>query len=131
MTPQEMVSEFHRTFGLAVDAEDTEELRIFRTKLLDEEYEELDEALHPYYGVLVNPPPDQSLGAVAKELADIVYVAYGTAVSLGIDLDEALRRVHASNMSKLGDDGKPLRREDGKILKGPNYRPPSMDGVVK
>jgi predicted HAD superfamily Cof-like phosphohydrolase len=63
---------------------------------------------------------------VAQELADLVYVAYGTAVSLGIDLDAALAEVHRSNMSKLGPDGQPILREDGKVLKGPYYIPPDM-----
>lgn len=127
-SPQRMVRDFHEAFGLVVDAEDTPELRQFRFKLIREEFEEVDEALYPFPGGAFKPPP---LEHVAKELADLAYVLYGTAVSLGIDLDEALRRVHASNMSKLGDDGHALRREDGKILKGPNYQPPDMTGVVK
>ena len=61
-----------------------------------------------------------------KELADLVYVCYQYAENLGWDLDEALNRVHVSNMSKLGPDGKPIRREDGKVLKGPNYQPPVL-----
>jgi len=65
-----------------------------------------------------------------KELADLVYVCYQYAENLDWDLDEALNRVHASNMSKLGEDGKPIRREDGKILKGPNYFEPSLIDLV-
>jgi predicted HAD superfamily Cof-like phosphohydrolase len=67
--------------------------------------------------------------ACLKELADLVYVCYQFAASFGWDLDEALDRVHESNLSKLVD-GKPLRREDGKILKGPNYQPPSLIDLV-
>ena len=63
---------------------------------------------------------------VADALADIVYVAYGTAHVYGIDLDAVLDEVHASNMTKLGADGRPIRRADGKVLKGPDYRPPDM-----
>ena len=58
-----------------------------------------------------------------KELADLVYVCYQYAENLGWDLDEALDRVHKSNMTKLGEDGKPIRREVGKVLKGPHYQP--------
>jgi len=59
-----------------------------------------------------------------------VYVCYQYAENLGWDLDEALNRVHVSNMSKLGPDGKPIRREDGKVLKGPNYQPPTLTDLV-
>lgn len=66
-----------------------------------------------------------------KELADLVYVCYQMASTFGFDLDEAMRRVHASNMSKLGDDGKPILREtDQKILKGPHYAPPELGDLV-
>ena len=65
-----------------------------------------------------------------KELADLVYVCYQFAMNMGWDLDEALNRVHASNLSKLGEDGKPVRREDGKVLKGPDYEPPTLTDLV-
>ena len=65
-----------------------------------------------------------------KELADLVYVCFQYAENLGWDLDEALDRVHESNMTKLGEDGKPIRREDGKVLKGPNYQPPNLTDLV-
>lgn len=65
-----------------------------------------------------------------KELADLVYVCYQYAENLGWDLDEALNRVHRSNMSKLGEDGEPIYREDGKVLKGPNYEPPNLSDLV-
>ena len=64
-----------------------------------------------------------------KELADLVYVCYQYAENMGWFLDEALNRVHLSNMSKLGEDSKPIRREDGKILKGPNYKPPDLSDL--
>ena len=63
------------------------------------------------------------LAGVADALADIVYVVYGTALTYGIDLDAVLREVHRSNMSKLGSDGKPLIREDGKVLKSEKHFP--------
>jgi len=65
-----------------------------------------------------------------KELADLVYVCFQYAENMGWDLDEALDRVHKSNMTKLGEDGYPIRREDGKVLKGPNYQPPVLTDLV-
>ena len=66
-----------------------------------------------------------------KELADLVYVCYQYAENMNWFLDEALNRVHESNMSKLGEDGKPIYREkDGKVLKGPNYKPPNLSDLV-
>ena len=65
-----------------------------------------------------------------KELADLVYVCYQYAENMGWFLDEALNRVHESNMSKLDEDGKPIYREDGKVLKGPNYKPPDLSDLV-
>jgi predicted HAD superfamily Cof-like phosphohydrolase len=65
-----------------------------------------------------------------KELSDLVYVCYQYAANLGWDLDEALNRVHQSNMSKLDDNGNPIYREDGKVLKGPNYQPPTLNDLV-
>ena len=65
-----------------------------------------------------------------KELSDLVYVCYQYAANMGWDLDEALNRVHISNMSKLDEDGKPIYRADGKVLKGPNYKQPNLADLV-
>ena len=65
-----------------------------------------------------------------KELADLVYVCFQFAENMEWDLEEALDRVHKSNMSKLGLDGKPIRRADGKVLKGPYYQPPNLNDLV-
>ena len=65
-----------------------------------------------------------------KELADLVYICYQYAANMKWDLDEAMYRVHESNMSKLDEDGKPIYREDGKVLKGPNYKPPNLEDLV-
>lgn len=65
-----------------------------------------------------------------KELADLVYVCFQYAENMEWDLEEALSRVHKSNMSKLGLDGNPIRRKDGKVLKGPNYAPPNLSDLV-
>ena len=64
-----------------------------------------------------------------KELADLVYVCYQYAENMGWFLDEAIHRVHQSNLSKLGKDGKPIYREDGKVLKGPDYAPPDLSDL--
>jgi predicted HAD superfamily Cof-like phosphohydrolase len=66
---------------------------------------------------------------MAKELADLVIVTYGAALTHGIDLERAVKLVHRSNMTKLVD-GKPVLRDDGKVLKGPNYREPDMSSAV-
>ena len=65
-----------------------------------------------------------------KELADLVYVCFQYAENMEWDLEEALNRVHKSNMSKLGLDGSPIRRSDGKVLKGPNYQPPILNDLI-
>ena len=65
-----------------------------------------------------------------KELADLVYVCYQYAENMGWNLDEAMHRVHESNMSKLDKEGNPILREDGKVLKGPNYKPPNLEDLV-
>ena len=86
--------------------------------LIDEEWSEFHEAFH-------HEPEANQL----NELADLVYVCYQFAACAGWELDEALDRVHESNMSKLVD-GKPLKREDGKVLKGPNYKPPYLEDLI-
>jgi predicted HAD superfamily Cof-like phosphohydrolase len=65
-----------------------------------------------------------------KELADLVFVCYQYAANMRWDLDEALDRVYRSNMSKLDEDGKPIYRADGKVLKGPNYQKPNLTDLV-
>lgn len=96
------------------------DLARLRERVMEEEYNEVLEVL---YSV------DKT--RLAKELGDLLYVVYGTAVSAGIPMDQVFEEVHKSNMSKLGDDGKPVLREDGKILKGPNYRPPDIGRILR
>jgi predicted HAD superfamily Cof-like phosphohydrolase len=91
--------------------------------LITEEYKELIEALDDCAAYVQNP---RARVNALKELADLVYVAFQLAAACGWELDEALDRVHQSNLSKLVD-GKPLKREDGKVLKGPNYEPPYLE----
>jgi predicted HAD superfamily Cof-like phosphohydrolase len=67
---------------------------------------------------------------VADAVADLLYVVYGAAVTFGLPIEEIFTEVHRSNMTKLGPDGAPIVREDGKILKGPNFTPPDVLGVL-
>ncbi len=87
--------------------------------MIDEEWSEFHQAFH-----------FESSENQLKELADLVYVCYQYAANLEWDLDEALKRVHKSNMSKLDEYGKPIYRADGKVLKGPNYKPPILTDLV-
>jgi NTP pyrophosphatase (non-canonical NTP hydrolase) len=87
--------------------------------LITEEFKELQTAIQ-------SEPYENEL----KELADLVYVCFQYAENMEWDLEEALDRVHKSNMSKLGVDGKPIRRRDGKVLKGPNYEPPTLTDLI-
>lgn len=75
--------------------------------------------------------PDVKKAQFLKELADLAYVVSWTAAKIGLPLDVAFNRVHNSNLSKLGPDGEPIRREDGKILKGANYQPPKIIDLVR
>jgi len=86
----------------------------------------IDEEFHEFQAAVYNEPYENEL----KELADLVYVCFQYAENMEWDLEEALHRVHRSNMSKLGLDGKPIRRADGKVLKGPNYAPPEMTDLI-
>ena len=106
-------------FRTAYEMGPREHLRPMQKSLIDEEWSEFHEAFH-----------FESKENQLKELADLVYVCFQFAASQEWDLDAAMLRVHQSNMSKLGEDGKPIRREDGKILKGPNYQPPTLTDLV-
>jgi predicted HAD superfamily Cof-like phosphohydrolase len=128
-SPWRIVREFHEVFGLAHPdrpAAVPEELAAARQRLLDEEVGEVAEASA---AVQAEPSP-RRLAELARELADVVYVAYGTAITYGIDLDAVIAEVHRANMSKLGDDGQPLMR-NGKVQKGPNFRPPDLANLFE
>ena len=95
--------------------------------LIAEEAQELADALSDFK----DDPTNRDLQLeILKELSDLVFVCYQLAATYGLDLDTAMRRVFDSNMSKLGSDGKPIYRADGKILKGPDYTPPVLDDLV-
>ena len=99
--------------------------RTRQRNLITEEFKEFLEA----DGLLFRNNPEFPANCL-KELADLVYVCYQYAANMGWDLDEAMDRVHKSNMSKLDEYGKPIYREDGKVLKGPNYSPPNLEDLV-
>ncbi|MFF1679594.1 MazG nucleotide pyrophosphohydrolase domain-containing protein [Streptomyces sp. NPDC058256] len=122
-SPASLVREFHLAFGLAARTVPTEvspELAAHRGELLAEEAAEVAE-------VSATGPLDR----LAHELADVVYVAYGTALVYGIDLDAVIAEIHRSNMTKLGPDGCVARRADGKVLKGDHYRAPDVSEILR
>ena len=118
MTNFEKVKEFMTTFGQEVkDKAEFPNKKIveLRKKLIDEEFNELKDAIN-----------ENDLIEVADALTDILVVTYGAGVAFGIDLDKCFKEVHRSNMSKLSEDGKPIYNEFGKVMKGPNYFKPNL-----
>lgn len=133
---QAMVAEFHEAFDVPNNLGQTPNAEVerkeLRLALLAEEWDEFQEAvgsiyeLHPEYEGY--RPADTV--EVADALADLVYVAFGAALEFGIDLNAVLAEVHRSNMAKLGADGKPILRDDGKILKPEGWTPPDIARVL-
>ena len=128
---QALVKEFHEAFGLAIDQPVTRDTFELRASLLEEEMTEVREAVEEFNGLLYRPAYDQqpsqeeldeSFGNLRKELADLRYVIDGLMVSFGVDSYRDTRIVHGNNMSKLGEDGQPIRRFDGKILKPKGFK---------
>lgn len=115
------VHEFHERFNTRPNPHWEFDPLILRLDLIAEEVNELFFEFNNHSNI------DKE--KVAKELADLLYVTFGMADSLGIPIDEVFRRVHESNMSKLGPDGKPIYRDDGKVLKGPNYKEPDLEDL--
>tara|TARA_R110000772_G_scaffold137248_3_gene246095 strand:- start:367 stop:786 length:420 start_codon:yes stop_codon:yes gene_type:complete len=127
-----IVEEFHNKFKHPIDEPWTSTLLELRLNLIREESHEVMEEL---VNMIMDVERGASVTAVSrerllKELCDLQYVLSGTAVSLGLNIEVAFNRVHDSNMSKLGEDGKPVYRGDGKIVKGKNYRPPNLGDLV-
>ena len=122
-THQQQAVEFRKSFR--VKNSTTPASRTLQRRLIVEEFKEFLEAEQQLImGLTINS------AECLKELADLVYVCYQYAANLGWDLDEALDRVHKSNMSKLDDNGNPIYREDGKVLKSKNYQPPNLTDLV-
>ena len=118
----EQAKEFRSKYNISSSI--SREARSYQKNLIVEEFKEFLEDDSDLFRV-GSPPKEHCL----KELADLVYVCYQYAESQGWFLDEALDRVHKSNLSKLDEDGKPIYREDGKVLKGPNYQPPDLSDL--
>ena len=118
MTNFEKVGLFMKTFGQDVKTSasfSSKKITDLRLSLIEEELVELKEAIE-----------NKNLTEVADALTDILYVTYGAGHAFGVDLDKCFDEVQRSNMSKLGEDGKPIYNESGKVMKGPNYFKPDL-----
>ncbi len=120
------VEKFHAAFGLGIKHEPTADLgkakNLLRFNLMDEENKEYHEAAQ-----------NNDLVEVADALGDMLYILCGTILEHGMQykIEEVFEEIQRSNMSKLGADGKPIYREDGKVLKGPNYFKPNIEAILK
>ena len=122
MSNFENVKKFMKTFGQEVKEKaefPNEKIASLRYDLIKEELEELKNAIHK-----------KDIQEVADALTDILYVTYGAGHAFGINLDKCFQEVQSSNMSKLGEDGKPIYNEKGKVMKGPNYFKPNLKKFV-
>ena len=118
----EKVGDFMEAFGQRVEMEPTWpdfNTRELRLELIQEELDELSDAV-----------ADRDMIQIADALTDLLYVVYGAGHAFGLDLDECFQEVHASNMSKLGENGRPIHREDGKVMKGPGYFEPDLESIL-
>ena len=122
MTNYEKVGLFMSTFGQEIKKKpslSTDKINDLRIKLIEEELKEFKEAIL-----------NKDLKEVADALTDILYVTYGAGHAFGINLDDCFEEVQKSNMSKLGEDGRPIYNQDGKVMKGPNYKAPDLKKVI-
>ena len=123
MTNFEKVGLFMKTFGQDVKNKpgfSSEKINNLRISLINEELEELKQAMK-----------NNDLKEVVDALTDILYVTYGAGHAFGVNLDKCFDEVQKSNMSKLGEDGKPIYNEAGKVMKGPNYFKPDLSKFIK
>ena len=123
MTNFNSVKKFMEVFGQEVKTKaefPSEKIIKLRYNLIKEELDEFEEALK-----------EKNLKEVADALTDILYVTYGAGHAFGIDLDKCFDEVQRSNMSKLGEDGKPIYNEHGKVMKGPKYFQPNLGKFIK
>ncbi|WP_440909136.1 phosphoribosyl-ATP diphosphatase [Candidatus Pelagibacter sp.] len=122
MTNFKKVGIFMNTFGQEVKNKasfSTDKINQLRCDLIEEELNELKEAMS-----------NKDLVEVADALTDLLYVTYGAGHAFGIDLDQCFDEVQKSNMSKLGEDGKPIYNDAGKVMKGPNYFKPNLSKFI-
>jgi predicted HAD superfamily Cof-like phosphohydrolase len=121
--PVAALRESHRVQHLVTNEVPTvdvpREVKALRCALIEEEAGEFRTAVEA--GDLIG---------IADAVADLLYVVYGAALTFGIPVREVLAEVHRSNMTKLGDDGHPLYRDDGKVMKGPNFSPPQLEPIL-
>ena len=118
----ELVEDFMEAMGQEVNAVPTfpeEDIQRLRLDLIEEELDELHYAID-----------NKDMVEIADALGDLLYVVYGAGHAFGIDLDECFKEIHASNMSKLGPYGKPIKREDGKVLKPDTFFPPDLKTIL-
>ena len=123
MTNFEKVRFFMKTFGQevkTVPALSSEKINNLRISLINEELEELKQAMK-----------NKDLKETVDALTDILYVTYGAGHAFGVNLDKCFDEVQKSNMSKLGQDGKPIYNEAGKVMKGPSYFKPDLSKFIK
>ncbi len=123
MTNFNSVKKFMEVFGQEVKTKaefPSEKIADLRYSLIKEELDEFNQALK-----------DRDLKEIADALTDILYVTYGAGHAFGIDLDKCFEEVQRSNMSKLGEDGKPIYNEKGKVMKGPKYFQPDLSKFIK
>ena len=123
MSNFESVGQFMKTFGQDVKTKPempNAEITNLRLELIAEELNELYDAME-----------EKDIIAIADALTDILYVTYGAGHAFGIDLDKCFTEVQRSNMSKLGADGKPVYRDDGKVMKGSNYSEPDLQSILQ
>ena len=123
MTNFQKVKKFMETFGQEVKSSpsiSSEKINKLRYNLIKEELDEFKQALD-----------NNDLLEVADALTDILYVTYGAGHAFGIDLDACFREVQDSNMSKLGENGKPIFNDQGKVMKGPSYFKPDLSKYIK
>jgi len=130
---EDKVAEFNTACGQDVDKPMNADRLSFRYGLLYEEFTELKDEIAAamtdlqIYGHVSTKTKERML----KEMADVQYVLSGMAVTFGLPLQQAFNRVHNSNLSKFDGEGKPILREDGKVLKGPYYQPPHLEDLVE
>lgn len=141
--PEDLVRQFHETYGLPIveDGADADRERIhMRMSLIAEEFAELTGAVYgqkargiiekAFSEARATDDFSRDTVEVADALGDLTYVVYGMALELGIPMGDVLAEIQGSNMSKLGADGKPIYREDGKVLKGPDFYDPDIAKVL-
>lgn len=136
------VKDFHDTYGLPVkkqgelkqmDFEKMKALLELRSKLIMEEAAETAAAMSDYIKLTEEKKIEERKDAhreILDGIGDTIVVCVGAALALGIDIEEVMRRIYTSNMSKLGEDGNPIYREDGKVLKGPNFFNPDFSDLI-